>query len=273
MIATETARTLFGHASVTSVDLQAAPVYEFQIGADREARIVSLGVFLAFAELPTEIALADWKSVLLRPGGSATGNLDWGPARDALDAERGVDRSGGAQGGGSAPEALRRRATTLASSLRRLGETTPASFETDSSMLLRQADAFRQLSARPVVDTKWIVDYDRELDETVHSLDHERAMTNAAEAEFLGQAQKNQRIRLWVERMDATMPLLLLSTILCMGLLKREMRLQLSHPHEDRDGASAGAKLSGEPHSDAYGRVAVRDDGTDAGGTTEPGRN
>jgi hypothetical protein len=94
MIATETARTLFGHASITSVDLQAEPVYEFQIGADREARIVSLGVFLVFAELPTEIALADWKSVLLRPGCSATGNLDWGPARDALDAERGVDRSG-----------------------------------------------------------------------------------------------------------------------------------------------------------------------------------
>jgi hypothetical protein len=64
MIATETARTLFGHASITSVDLQAEPVYEFQIGADREARIVSLGVFLVFAELPTEIALADWKSVL-----------------------------------------------------------------------------------------------------------------------------------------------------------------------------------------------------------------
>jgi C4-dicarboxylate-specific signal transduction histidine kinase len=54
-------------------------------------------------------------------------------------------------------------------------------------------------------------------------------MMNAAEADFLRQAQKNHRIRLWVERMDAATPLLLLITILCMGWLKREMRLQVSH--------------------------------------------
>jgi hypothetical protein len=97
---------------------------------------------------------------------------------------------GGAQDGESGPEILRGRAATLASSLRKLGETTPAGFDRNWSMTARQADAFRQLSARPIVDTRWIADYDRQLDETAHSLDHERAMTNAAETEFLGQAQK-----------------------------------------------------------------------------------
>ncbi|WP_433966596.1 hypothetical protein [Tunturiibacter gelidiferens] len=107
--------------------------------------------------------------------------------------------------------------------VRKLGETSPAGFETNSSFISRQADAFRQRSARPVVDTKWIVDYDRKLDETAHSLD-ERAMTNAAETEFLGHAQKNHKIWFWVERMDAATQMLLLSTILCVGWLKREMR-------------------------------------------------
>ncbi|MBB5343803.1 putative bifunctional diguanylate cyclase/phosphodiesterase [Tunturibacter empetritectus] len=85
------------------------------------------------------------------------------------------------------------------------------------------------MSASPVVDARWIADYDQGLEGTAHLLEQERAATNATEAGFLRQAQKNHRIRLWVERMDAATPLLLLSTILCMGWLKPEMRLQVSH--------------------------------------------
>jgi diguanylate cyclase (GGDEF)-like protein len=133
----------------------------------------------------------------------------------------------GAIGAGS--ESRRAFATILGSSLRALAATTPAGFETDSHTVAQQAEAFRELATRSVFDTRWIADYDRELSETAHSLGRERATTDAAEAEFMGQAQRTHRIRLWVERMDAATPLLLLSTILCMAWLKREMRLQVAY--------------------------------------------
>jgi diguanylate cyclase (GGDEF)-like protein len=124
---------------------------------------------------------------------------------------------------------LRALATTMGLSLHVLGETGPPGFATHSSVTAQQAEAFRQLATRPVVDTRWIVDYDRELREVAQSLEHERAATNTAEEEFLGQAQKTHKILLYVERMDAATPLLLLSTILCMTWLRREMRLQVVH--------------------------------------------
>ena len=124
---------------------------------------------------------------------------------------------------------LRALATTLSLSLHALAETGPLDFATHSSATARQAEAFRQLATRPVVDSRWIADYDRELKEVAQSLEHERAATNTAEEKFLSQAQKIQKIRLYVERMDASTPLLLLSTILCMTWLKREMRLQVAH--------------------------------------------
>src|SRR3984957_20629381 len=123
----------------------------------------------------------------------------------------------------------RASATTLGSSLQALAESAPAGFATNSSATGLHAEACRQLATRPVVDTRWIADYDRELSEAAQSLKHARTKTDAAEAEFLIQAQRTHRIRLWVERMDAATPLLLLSTILCMTWLKREMRLQVAH--------------------------------------------
>jgi hypothetical protein len=92
--------------------------------------------------------------------------------------------------------ALRALATTLGLSLHALAETAPPGFATHSSTTARQAEAFRQLATRPVVDTRWIADYDRELKEVAQSFKHERAATNTAEEEFLAQAQKTHKIRL-----------------------------------------------------------------------------
>lgn len=135
----------------------------------------------------------------------------------------------GAEAGSTDSETRRAFATTLGSSLRALAETTPAGFETNSSTTARQAETFQQLATRSVVDTRWIADYDQDLKEAAQSLEHDRAAANTAEEGFLRQAQKNDRTRLWVERMDSATPLLLLSTILCMAWLKREMRLQVAH--------------------------------------------
>lgn len=77
---------------------------------------------------------------------------------------------GGARGEVSGTDALRRMAATLASSLRRLGDTAPAGFETASSMISRQAEAFRLLSESPVADARWIADYDQALEGAAHLL-------------------------------------------------------------------------------------------------------
>jgi diguanylate cyclase (GGDEF)-like protein len=138
-------------------------------------------------------------------------------------------RMEGAHASSTGLETRRASATTLGSSLQALAESAPAGFATNSSAIAWHAMAFRQLATRPVVDTRWIADYDQELSEAAQFLEHARAKTNAAEAEFVIQAQRTHRIRLWVERMDAVTPLLLLSTILCMTWLKREMRLQVAH--------------------------------------------
>jgi len=95
---------------------------------------------------------------------------------------------GGAQATGAGSESRRAFATILSSSLRALASTTPAGFETDSHTAAQQAEAFRQLATRLVFDTRWIADYDQELSEAARSLGHERALADAAEADFMGQA-------------------------------------------------------------------------------------
>jgi diguanylate cyclase (GGDEF)-like protein len=120
-------------------------------------------------------------------------------------------------------------ASTLASSLREFVQNAPTSFDNNSTTIAAQAVELQQLAARPNLGTQWMADYIREIADIEHSLERGQSMANTAEADIQALEASARSIHLWVERMDLSTPVLLLTTIFCMVWLKREMNLQIEH--------------------------------------------